>query len=98
MVNAMIEHPAVRKINFTGSSRVGRIIASTCGKNLKPCLMELGGKNSAIVCEDADLKTAIGAVLAGSFINVGHTVLEFSLNIKVAYFHSLGKFVWLQIG
>lgn len=70
MVNAMIEHPAVRKINFTGSSRVGRIIASTCGKNLKPCLMELGGKNSAIVCEDADLKTAIGAVLAGSFINV----------------------------
>lgn len=70
VVNAMIEHPAVRKINFTGSSRVGRIIASTCGKNLKPCLMELGGKNSAIVCEDADLKTAIGAVLAGSFINV----------------------------
>ncbi|GAM35387.1 hypothetical protein TCE0_017f03681 [Talaromyces pinophilus] len=71
VVNAMIEHPAVRKINFTGSSRVGRIIASTCGKNLKPCLMELGGKNSAIVCEDADLKTAIGAVLAGSFINSG---------------------------
>lgn len=70
VVNAMIEHPAVRKINFTGSSRVGRLIASSCGKNLKPCLMELGGKNSAIVCADADLKTAIQGVLAGSMINV----------------------------
>lgn len=75
VVNAMIEHPAVRKINFTGSSRVGRLIASACGKNLKPCLMELGGKYSAIVCADADIKTAVQGVLAGALINV-RTILH----------------------
>jgi acyl-CoA reductase-like NAD-dependent aldehyde dehydrogenase len=70
VVNAMIEHPAVRKINFTGSTAVGRKIARSCGQNLKPCLMELGGKNSSIVCQDADLDTAVQGVLAGAFLNV----------------------------
>lgn len=70
VVNAMIEHPAVRKVNFTGSTAVGRKIAAACGQNLKPCLMELGGKNSAIVCADANLETAVRAVLAGAFANV----------------------------
>ncbi|KAJ5625502.1 hypothetical protein N7510_001811 [Penicillium lagena] len=71
VVNAMIEHPAVRKINFTGSTVVGRKIARACGQSLKPCLMELGGKNSSIVCADADLKTAVQGVLAGAFLNSG---------------------------
>ncbi|OQE26671.1 hypothetical protein PENSTE_c005G00436 [Penicillium steckii] len=71
VVNAMIEHPAVRKINFTGSTAVGRKIARSCGQNLKPCLMELGGKNSSIVCKDADLTTAVQGVLAGAFLNSG---------------------------
>ncbi|CAL5867270.1 uncharacterized protein PFLUO_LOCUS1485 [Penicillium psychrofluorescens] len=71
VVNAMIEHPAVRKINFTGSTAVGRKIARACGQSLKPCLMELGGKNSSIVCADADLKTAVQGVLAGAFLNSG---------------------------
>ncbi|KAJ5114449.1 Aldehyde/histidinol dehydrogenase, partial [Penicillium alfredii] len=70
VVAAMIEHLAVRKINFTGSTAVGRKIARTCGQNLKPCLMELGGKNSSIVCADADLQTAVQGVLAGSFLNI----------------------------
>ena len=70
VVDTMIEHPAVRKVNFTGSTSVGRKIARACGQNLKPCLMELGGKNSAIICADADLKTAVQGVLAGSFLNV----------------------------
>lgn len=70
VVNAMIEHPAVRKINFTGSTAVGRKIAETCRGNLKPCLMELGGKNSAIVCADADLELAANNIVAGSFLNV----------------------------
>ncbi|KAJ5581045.1 hypothetical protein N7450_007346 [Penicillium hetheringtonii] len=64
-------HPAVRKINFTGSTAVGRKIARSCGQNLKPCLMELGGKNSSIVCKDADLTTAVQGVLAGAFLNSG---------------------------
>ncbi|KAJ5887272.1 hypothetical protein N7504_011319 [Penicillium tannophilum] len=71
VVNVMIEHPAVRKINFTGSTAVGRKIARTCGQNLKPCLMELGGKNSSIVCADANMQTAVQGVLAGSFLNSG---------------------------
>jgi acyl-CoA reductase-like NAD-dependent aldehyde dehydrogenase len=70
VVNVMIEHPAVRKVNFTGSTAVGRKIARACGQNLKPCLMELGGKNSSIVCADADMKVAVQGVLAGSFLNV----------------------------
>ncbi|CEL08401.1 Putative Function: VDH is an enzyme for the synthesis of coniferyl alcohol [Aspergillus calidoustus] len=71
VVNTMIEHPGVKKINFTGSTAVGRKIARTCGQNLKPCLMELGGKNSAIVCADANIETAVKAVLAGAYLNSG---------------------------
>ncbi|KAL4883701.1 aldehyde dehydrogenase domain-containing protein [Aspergillus karnatakaensis] len=71
VVNAMIEHPAVKKINFTGSTAVGRKIARSCGQNLKPCLMELGGKNSSIVCADANIETAVKSVLAGSYLNSG---------------------------
>jgi acyl-CoA reductase-like NAD-dependent aldehyde dehydrogenase len=70
IVNTMIEHPAIKHINFTGSASVGRKVARMCGQNLKPCLMELGGKNSAIVLEDADLQKAVGACVAGAFINV----------------------------
>lgn len=66
----MIEHPAVRKVNFTGSTATGRKVAAFCGQNLKPCLMELGGKNCAIVCEDANLVSAAQAVLMGAFANV----------------------------
>lgn len=76
VVTAMIEHPEVRKINFTGSTATGRKIARTCGENLKPCLMELGGKNSAIVCADADLQVAVREVLAGAFLNSGQICMS----------------------
>ncbi|KAK3191878.1 hypothetical protein K4F52_001921 [Lecanicillium sp. MT-2017a] len=76
VVNAMIQHPAVRKINFTGSTAVGRKIAESCGRNLKPCLMELGGKNSAIVCADADLELAANNIIAGSFLNSGQICMS----------------------
>ncbi|KAJ4165823.1 hypothetical protein LMH87_007436 [Akanthomyces muscarius] len=76
VVNAMIEHPAVRKINFTGSTAVGRKVAEVCGRSLKPCLMELGGKNSAIVCADADLELAASSVVAGSFLNSGQICMS----------------------
>jgi acyl-CoA reductase-like NAD-dependent aldehyde dehydrogenase len=70
IVNVIIEHPAVKHVNFTGSAAVGRKVARMCGQNLKPCLMELGGKNSAIVLDDADLQKAVDACVAGAFINV----------------------------
>lgn len=86
----MIEHPAVRKINFTGSTAVGRKIARACGQNLKPCLMELGGKNSSIVCADANLDTAVQGVLAGAFLNVSSIGLfccGFMLSKRVSNVH-----------
>ena len=73
ITTTLIEHPAVKKINFTGSVGVGSSIAATCGKNLKPCLMELGGKASAIVLKDADLGKAALQCALGSFLNVFHS-------------------------
>ena len=59
VVEALIAHPAVRRINFTGSTRVGRIIAETAARYLKPVLLELGGKAPLIVLDDADLDEAV---------------------------------------
>lgn len=67
---AMISHPAVRKCNFTGSTQVGRHIALTAASYLKPVLMELGGKNFAIVLDDANLDQAARCILAGAYLNV----------------------------
>lgn len=69
--NTIIEHPAVKKINFTGSTAVGSILSAKAGKELKPVLMELGGKASAIVCEDADLEKAAVQCALGSFYHAG---------------------------
>ncbi|KPI35916.1 Vanillin dehydrogenase [Cyphellophora attinorum] len=71
ITTALIAHPAVKKINFTGSTNVGAIIASLAGKYLKPTVMELGGKAPSIVCEDADVQTAALQVSLGSFLHAG---------------------------
>ncbi len=71
VVEALIAHPAVRRINFTGSTRVGRIIAETAARHLKRCLLELGGKAPLIVLEDADLEAAADAAAWGAFFNQG---------------------------
>ena len=75
VTEALIKHPAVGKVNFTGSTAVGRIIASTAGKYLKPVLLELGGKAAAIVLEDADLTKAAKFCALGAFLHVSlHTM------------------------
>ena len=74
VTNALIAHPAVRKINFTGSSHVGSIIASTAGKYIKPVLLELGGKASAIVLDDANLNKAATLCALGSFMHVSDII------------------------
>ncbi|KAF4965565.1 hypothetical protein FSARC_6650 [Fusarium sarcochroum] len=66
----LIRDPAVRKVNFTGSTQVGRIIAQQAGQALKPVLLELGGKNCSIVLRDADLAQAAEAVLVGATLNM----------------------------
>ena len=70
VTTALIEHPAIKKINFTGSTAVGRIIAAAAGKNLKPVLMELGGKANAIVLKDADLELTAKQCVLGAFLHV----------------------------
>src|SRR3954470_576974 len=71
VVGALIDHPAVRRINFTGSTAVGRIVARRATENLKPVLLELGGKAPLIVLEDADLDEAVKAAAFGAFMNAG---------------------------
>ena len=73
----LIEHPLVKKINFTGSTAVGSIIAAQAGKNLKPVLMELGGKASTIVLEDADIEKAAKGCAMGAFLHV--SILEYKI-------------------
>ncbi|SJX64307.1 related to aldehyde dehydrogenase [Sporisorium reilianum f. sp. reilianum] len=69
VTEALIAHPRVRKVNFTGSTRVGRIIAATAAKHLKPVVLELGGKAPLIVLEDADLDLAANGILFGGYLN-----------------------------
>lgn len=76
VTKAIIEHPAIKKINFTGSTPVGRIIATLAAQNLKPVLMELGGKAPAIVLKDADLKLAGSMCALGSFMHSGQICMS----------------------
>ncbi len=68
---ALVRHPDVRLVSFTGSAAVGRDIASVCGQNLKRVSLELGGKNAQIVMEDADLNLALEGALWGAFGTTG---------------------------
>ncbi len=75
VVSALVEHPAVRRVNFTGSSHVGRVIAGLAANHLKPCLLELGGKSPMVILDDADLDEAARAASFGSFINSGQVCM-----------------------
>ncbi|PYH93394.1 ALDH-like protein [Aspergillus ellipticus CBS 707.79] len=75
----MIEHPAVKKCNFTGSTGVGRIIAAKAAMALKPVLLELGGKNSVLVLGDADLEKVAGEVVLAGFLNNGQICMSTDL-------------------
>jgi acyl-CoA reductase-like NAD-dependent aldehyde dehydrogenase len=76
LIEALIAHPAVRRINFTGSTRVGRIIAMVAAKHLKPALLELGGKAPLVVLDDADLDAAVAAAGFGAFMNQGQICMS----------------------
>lgn len=76
VVNALIDHPLVRRINFTGSTRVGRIIAERAAKHLKPCLLELGGKAPLVVLDDAHIGGAVNAANFGAFMNSGQICMS----------------------
>lgn len=76
IVEAMIAHPKVRRVNFTGSTRVGRSIAEQCARHLKPAVLELGGKAPFVVLADADIDAAVDAAVFGAFANSGQICMS----------------------
>ena len=68
---ALLRHRGVDKVAFTGSTAIGRHVASTAGEALKPVTMELGGNAAHIVFEDADLEKAVGAIIKAFVFNTG---------------------------
>ncbi|KAL7620356.1 hypothetical protein AAE478_009350 [Parahypoxylon ruwenzoriense] len=76
VTESLIANPSVKKINFTGSTQIGRIIGKLAGQNLKPIVLELGGKAPAIVWEDADLDLAAQQCVLGSFFFSGQVCMS----------------------
>jgi acyl-CoA reductase-like NAD-dependent aldehyde dehydrogenase len=76
VVEALVAHPEVKRINFTGSTRVGRIIAGLAAQQLKPVLLELGGKAPLVILDDADIDAAVNAACFGAFMNQGQICMS----------------------
>jgi len=76
VVEALIAHPAVRRVNFTGSTHVGKIVAKLCAEHLKPSVLELGGKAPLVVLDDADVDAAVNATIFGAFANQGQICMS----------------------
>ena len=76
VVDELIAHPAVRRVNFTGSTRVGRIVAENAARHLKRVLLELGGKAPMVVLGDADLDRAVAAANFGAFMHQGQICMS----------------------
>ena len=76
MGDEMIDNPLVKGVAFTGSTAVGRRIAAKCGAHLKKCCIELGGKDSLIIREDADMERATSAASFGAFMHQGQICMS----------------------
>lgn len=76
VVKALIEDPAIARVNFTGSSRVGRVVGVLAAQQLKPALLELGGKAPFVVADDADLDAAVEAAAFGAFFHQGQICMS----------------------
>ncbi len=72
---AIVEHPEIKAISFTGGTSTGKIVAATAAPMFKKLSLELGGKNASIVLDDADLEIAVPGVLRSSFLNSGQICL-----------------------
>lgn len=76
IVEALVAHPSVKRVNFTGSTKVGRIIAELAGRHLKPALLELGGKAPLLVLDDCDIDAAVNAATFGAFMHQGQICMS----------------------
>lgn len=68
---ALVRHPGVDKVAFTGSTEVGRLIGAQCGKDIRRVALELGGKSPVIVLDDMDVETAVAGAAGAIFFNHG---------------------------
>ena len=76
IVAALIKHRAVKHINFTGSTKIGKVIARLAAEELKPVLLELGGKAPLLVLDDADIDAAVNAAIFGCYMNQGQICMS----------------------
>jgi acyl-CoA reductase-like NAD-dependent aldehyde dehydrogenase len=76
LAEALVGDPRVRRVSFTGSTRVGRIIGELAARHLTPAVLELGGKNSVVVLADADVGYAVDAVAFGAYMNSGQICMS----------------------
>jgi acyl-CoA reductase-like NAD-dependent aldehyde dehydrogenase len=72
----LVSNPAVRRLNFTGSTQTGRRLAEAAGRHLKRIVLELGGYNPLIVLADADLEYAVNASTFGAFLHQGQICMS----------------------
>ena len=72
---AIVEHPEIKAISFTGGTATGKIVAATAAPLFKKLSLELGGKNASIITDDADLSIAVPGVVRASFLNSGQICL-----------------------
>ena len=93
--DALVRHPMVDKVSFTGSTAAGRVIGEVCGRDFKRVTLELGGKSAAIVLEDADLAASLPGLAAGGFFNPGQACVAYSrvLAPKARYDEVVGAVV-----
>jgi succinate-semialdehyde dehydrogenase/glutarate-semialdehyde dehydrogenase len=80
---ALLRHPRVRRIAFTGSTEVGRHVMEVAGREIKRVTLELGGSDPMIVCEDADVETAVRMADVGRYFNCG----QMCLGVKRLFLH-----------
>ncbi|WP_153887442.1 aldehyde dehydrogenase family protein, partial [Acinetobacter baumannii] len=74
MIGAVLtKHPSVRKVSFTGSTQIGKLLMEQCSSTMKKVSMELGGNAPFIVFEDADLDRTVEGAIASKFRNSGQT-------------------------
>lgn len=76
VVGALIAHPDVAHVNFTGSTKVGKIVAKLAAEHLKPVLLELGGKSPLVILDDANIEGAVNAASFGCFMNQGQICMS----------------------
>ncbi|MEK7833956.1 MAG: aldehyde dehydrogenase family protein [Acidobacteriota bacterium] len=86
---ALVSHPLVRKLSFTGAPETGKKVLQAAANNLTPALLELGGKNPLIVFADADVERALAAAVEGAFFNQGEACTAASRLLVHSSLHDL---------